>query len=131
MWRDFEYRVLVDCPACGGLAVLSPDPEAKLRRLVCHSCPKRMDLPGWTNALYGLELRLQITTRLGTLEALNEDHLDYLADYIVRGLRNELVGFDNGVRNRSLNSRLPAWAKAAGNREEILKAIAKTRATRL
>ena len=34
-------------------------------------------------------------------------------------------------RNRSQASRLPAWAKAAGNREEILKAIAKTRASRL
>ena len=125
-WRDFEDRVLVDCPACGGLAVVAPDPEAKLRRMVCHACPKRLDLPGNTNALFGLRLRLQIETRHGTLLALNEAHLDYLAAYIGQTLRKELVSADSW-KNRSQASRLPAWAKAAGNRAEILKAIERTR----
>ena len=129
-WRDFEDRVLVDCPACGGLAVLSPDPEAKTRRLVCQACPKRLDLPGNTNSLGGLALRLQIRTRHGILLALNEAHLDYLAAYIGQTLRKELVSADSW-KNRSQASRLPAWAKAAGNRGEILKAIAKARASRL
>jgi len=125
-WRDFEDRVLVDCPACGGLAVVAPDPEARLRRMVCTACPKRLDLPGNTNALFGLALRLQVHTRHGTLLALNEAHLDYLAAYIGQTLRTELVSADSW-KNRSQASRLPAWAKAAGNRGEILKAIAKSR----
>lgn len=129
-WSDFEDRVLVSCPACGGVAVVSPDPEAKVRRFVCQACPKRDKLPGNTNYLYGLELRLVIPTRHGNLVALNEAHLDYLAAYIGQTLRKELVSADS-VRNRSQASRLPAWAKAAGNREEILKAIARTRASRL
>ena len=54
----------------------------------------------------------------------------YLAAYIGQTLRKELVSADSW-KNRSQASRLPAWAKAAGNREEILKAIAKTRASRL
>jgi hypothetical protein len=129
-WRDFEERVLVDCPACGGLAVVAPDAGAGLRRMVCHACPKRLELPGNTNALFGLRLRLQVETRHGTLLALNEAHLDYLAAYLGQTLRKELVSADSW-KNRSQASRLPAWAKAAGNREEILKAIGKTRASRL
>jgi len=129
-WRDFEDRVLVNCPACGGLAVVSPDPGAKVRRFVCQACPKRDQLPGNTNALFGLELRLVVPTRHGNLLALNEAHLDYLAAYIGQTLRKELISADSW-KNRSQASRLPAWAKAAGNREEILKAIAKTRAARL
>jgi hypothetical protein len=129
-WRDFEYRVLVNCPACGGVAVVSPDSAAKLRRFVCQACPKRDELPGNTNSLCGLELRLVIPTRHGNLVALNEAHLDYLAAYIGQTLRKELVSPDSW-KNRSQASRLPAWAKAAGNREEILKAIARTRASRL
>ena len=125
-WSDFEDRVLVNCPACGGLAVVSPDPEAGLRRMVCQACPKRLELPGNTNALFGLELRLVVPTRHGNLVALNEAHLDYLAAYIGQTLRQELVSPDSW-KNRSQASRLPAWAKAAGHRDEILKAIAKTR----
>ena len=95
-------------------------------RFVCQACPKRDELPGNTNYLYGLELRLVIPTRHGTLLALNEAHLDYLAAYIGQTLRTELVSADSW-KNRSQASRLPAWAKAAGNRGEILKAIAKSR----
>ncbi|MNL74868.1 hypothetical protein D3C87_2005750 [compost metagenome] len=59
--------------------------------------------------------------------AWNEDHLDYLERYLAGGLREETPAREGGVRNASIVSRLPAWAKAAKNRDEMLKAIARVR----
>jgi hypothetical protein len=62
---------------------------------------------------------------------VNEDHLDYLEHYLAGGLREETPASEGGVRNASIVSRLPSWAKAAKNRDEVLKAIVRVRRDRL
>jgi hypothetical protein len=101
------------------------------RRMVCQSCPKRLEQPyqALSNPAMGLAPRLQVATRHGVLVAWNEAHLDYLESYIAGHLRREQVG--DGVRNRSVLSRLPAWVKSAKNRDELIKAIARLRRERL
>jgi hypothetical protein len=78
-------------------------------------------------ARQGLPLRLCAESRHGLPVAFNEAHLDYLESYVRDPLRREAVE-PGGFRNRSIASRLPRWVKAAGNRDEVLKLIAKMRA---
>ena len=138
----FGRRLLVDCPACGGGAVIHVgDPGDRsvgvaARRLVCEACGLTRDQPETpTGALadpfMGRPPRLRAETRHGTLIAWNEDHLDYLERYLAGGLREETPASEGGVRNASIVSRLPAWAKAAKYRDEVLKAIARVRRERL
>lgn len=141
---DFMDSFLVDCPACGGLAVIRPtspparadnpvyDIESRARRLTCTACGKTLHQPatplGQVNRpTMDLPLRLRAHTRHGDLIAFNLEHLDYLERYLAGTLRTETPDPRGWVRNASVVSRLPAWAKSAKNREEVLKAIAKAR----
>ena len=106
------------------------------RRLVCEACGLTRDQPATPMGVIndpwmGRPPRLRAETRHGTLVAWNEDHLDYLEHYLAGGLREEAPASKGGVRNASIVSRLPAWAKAAKNRDEVLKAIARVRRDRL
>ena len=140
---SFGDRLVVDCPSCGGMAVITPlDPETSERdldsaprRMLCRACgavreQPRTPLGQFITPFMGLVPRLRAQTRHGELIAWNEDHLDYLEQYLSGRLRIETVE-DGGVRNASVVSRLPAWAKSARNRDEILKAIAKVRREKL
>lgn len=140
---DFIDRLLVDCPACGGKAVVTPtappapgmSADTAARRLVCHDCAYTRDqeqtpMGRFTRPSMGQTLRLRAVTRHGELVAWNEDHLDYLEHYLAGRLRSE-THEDGGIRNRSIISRLPAWVKSAKNRDEVLKAIAKLRREKL
>jgi hypothetical protein len=138
----FGRRLLVDCPTCGGKAVIHVgDPgarpvDAAARRLVCEACGLTRDQPEAPmgvvlDPFMGRPPRLRAETRHGALIAWNEDHLDYLERYLAGGLREETPAPEDGVRNASIVSRLPAWAKAARNRDEVLKAIARLRRERL
>jgi hypothetical protein len=125
------------------MAVITPlDPETSERdrdpaprRMLCRACgavreQPRTPLGQFITPFMGLVPRLRAQTRHGELIAWNEDHLDYLEQYLSGRLRIETVE-DGGVRNASVVSRLPAWAKSAKNRDEILKAIAKVRREKL
>lgn len=142
--HDFMDSFLVDCPVCGGLAVIaltSPqarpdnpiyDIESRARRMTCTACGKTQDQPatplGEVNRpTMGLALRLRAETRHGVLIAFNLAHLDYMERYLAGTLRTESPDPRGWVRNSSIVSRLPAWAKASKNRAEVLKAIAKAR----
>lgn len=137
-------RILVDCPACGGLAVIAPTEPPKFpdkpaydidflaRRMTCTACGKVREqahtaMGALANPTMGLPLRMRAQTRHGDLLAWNEAHLDYIETWLSGTLREETRPSGGGVRNRSIVSRLPAWAKAARNRDELLKAIAKAR----
>jgi len=142
--RDsFGDRLVVDCPSCGGKAVITTlDPDAPgrdrdsaPRRMLCHACGTVREQPQTPlgqlmTPFMGLTPRLRAQTRHGELVAWNEDHLDYLEQHLSGRLRIETVQ-EGGLRNASVVSRLPAWAKAAKNRDEILKAIAKVRREKL
>jgi len=84
---------------------------------------------GADSVALGLPLWLRAETRHGVLYAYNAAHLAYIADYLVGTLREERPD-DTGLRNRSIVSRLPRWAKLARNREDVLRAIERAR-TRL
>lgn len=140
--EDFLGRLLVDCPVCGGFAVILPrDPErsdaAAARRMVCRDCGATRDkaetAPGVAiDPFMGLNARLRAETRQGDLVAWNEAHLDYLETYLAGRLRVQQAPVDpTGPRNRTIVSRLPAWAKAAKNRSEVLKAIARLKVKKI
>jgi len=134
-------RILVDCPRCGGLAVITLDVDEGTeaigwavprhhgaRRAVCTACAfsRRQGWRSWARPTMGLPLRLRGTGRQGLLAAYNEDHLAYIEAYVRDPLRRE-AGAPGGFRNASIASRLPRWVKAAHNRAEVLKLIARMR----
>jgi predicted RNA-binding Zn-ribbon protein involved in translation (DUF1610 family) len=132
----FMNRILVDCPSCGGCAVVRTEEEAgpadiahAPRRMTCLSCGAHRVQPRakFARPEMGLKLRLAAECRHGLLWAYNEEHLAYLEAYVASADRRERVE-PGGPRNRSILSRLPAWAKGAGNRDEVLKLIARMRA---
>jgi hypothetical protein len=72
-----------------------------------------------------LPLRLQARTRHGVLYAYNAVHLDWIEAFVAAPLRERRIA--TGRANRSIASRLPAWVKAAKNREDVLRALARMR----
>lgn len=72
----------------------------------------------------GLELWLQAPCKGETLWAYHEAHLDYLERYVAAGIREQVPN-----RNGSLASRLPAWIKSAKNRDDVLRALSRMRAS--
>jgi hypothetical protein len=66
-----------------------------------------------------------VATQRGVLFAYNADHLAWIKGFVAAGLRERRVG--NGMSNRSIASRLPAWSKAAKNREEVVRALTRLR----
>ena len=132
--EDFIDRILVDCPVCGGLAIVRPETgdHADLvfgpRRMTCTACGAHRTRPAsaLSAPAMDLPLRLVADSRHGTLHAFNEAHLDHIEAWVRSDLRREQIQ-EGGPRNRTIPSRLPAWVKAAGNRAEVLKLIARMR----
>ena len=144
---DFMDRAVVDCPRCDGYATVTTPgerPEDRTshqwltfgpKRMVCRDCGASTDQPETPMGVLarptmGLTPRLRAETRHGVLVALNEAELDYLEAYVGGRLREEVVE-PGGPKNRTVISRLPTWAKASKNRDEVLRAIRKVRETRL
>ena len=61
------------------------------------------------------------------LWALNERHLEYLADYVAEKQRER--EFPSPPGSRQLAYKLPKWMKLAKNRDEVLRTIDRLRAT--
>lgn len=77
-------------------------------------------------SVFGLPLWLTVQCCGGkTLWALNRTHLDLLQEYVGARLRER--GPQPG--GMTLVARLPNWLKAAGNRDEVLRAISRLRAS--
>lgn len=137
-WTFFD-PVLVDCPGCGRCArvrVVEPvgdeTPYRRMmfgaRRMTCGHCATVRDQPSvaLSNPNLSLPLRLRAQTRHGDLAFYNLDHLDYVRAYLADTRRTE-THTETGPRNRSVFSRLPAWAKRAGARDEVVAALDKAR----
>ena len=143
--RTYFDRVLVRCPRCDRRATVrniedagTADRPYGLYRLQCESCAHREDLaPTWyafgnvrgqaVDPFFGAPLFLQFDTRLGTMFAYSEAHLEWLERFVSAELR-ERTHLD-GHANSSMASRLPRWMKLAKNRNEVLQAIRRLRAT--
>ena len=109
------------------------------RRLVCAHCGLTKDRaahaypPRELDAWYEqLELWLQMPCCGETLWAYNQEHLDFLEQYVAATLRERTrkdgtTLSQTAARNSTLASRLPAWIKSAKNRDEVLKCISKLR----
>jgi hypothetical protein len=133
----FWDPILVDCPACGNMALVRLEEPGEswdqrafgARRMTCTACGAARFQPRTplSRPAMGLALRLVGEGRLGTLHAWNEAHLDHIEAYVRAPLRRERVE-PGGPRNATILSRLPAWVKSAANRAEILRLIARMRA---
>jgi hypothetical protein len=145
---EFYDEFLVVCPKCAKMARVLVD-EAALelmskkkteqfrnkmfapRRLVCGNCAHSNHWTGTEISVgsgvdwyFRAPLWLQISCCGETLWAYNRDHLELLEQFVGAKLRERT----NKGRNSFL-SKLPQWIKSAKNREEILRAIARMRAT--
>ena len=131
----------VKCPKCGAagrIARIDVTPtQTKAhafapRQFQCSACTHRVEWRGNAVMIGGardpylqVPLQLQTRTRHGVLYAYNAVHLDWIEAFVAAGLRERRIG--EGMANRSIASRLPAWIKAAKNREDVLRALARLR----
>ncbi len=123
------------CPGCGN-DLPAPDTRQNTAHLprtldiTCDGCGRENTFtPIWKPAYsaseardpaFGCELYLQKTLREGTLFAFNANHAAILRDYVSAGLR-EWKAENSGMRSYFTN--LPAWIKAAKNRDTIVKTL--------
>lgn len=121
---SFMNLMLVICPSCGEQAdVWERNDEVRLSCLHCghmqmkESGTKYVGEP--IDVHFGVPLFLQTGCCGHVLWAYNREHLNYIKDYIEAKIRT------SEGRNRSLESRLPAWMKRKQNRKEVLRAIEK------
>jgi hypothetical protein len=133
--------IRVKCPKCGGAGLIARIDAAPTRikahafaprRFQCSACTHRVEWRGSAFMIAGahdpylrLPLQLQTRTRHGVLYAYNAAHLDWIESFVAAGLRERRI--DQGMANRSIASRLPAWVKAAKNRDDVLRALARLR----
>jgi hypothetical protein len=138
----FRDRILVDCPRCGGLAVVTLEEDLGTghigwaidrrhapRRVVCTACAfnRRQSRRAWARPAMGLPLRLYAESRHGPLVTPSTRRISITSNPMC-AIRFAAKPWPGGFRNRSIASRLPRWVKSAGNRDEVLKLIARMRA---
>ncbi|MCO6004224.1 hypothetical protein NE236_04460 [Actinoallomurus purpureus] len=117
------------CPGCGLTRDWSPRPARKGDGDLYFAGGPPLAVPRLTgpgDPYFGLPLWLRRRCCGGrTLWAYNAAHLDVLEGYVAARLRERHPNTGSG----SLVERLPAWIKAAGNRDEVLAAIRTLRAS--
>lgn len=141
----FSTLFLVRCPRCGKkarvvirdeysdgpqtLPQLRTDLLFAARRLVCTHCGytaewhhRKLKVDGPYDWYFRQPLWLQTPCCGEVLWTLNEEHLDFLEEFVRAGIR-ESYG------NATVASRLPVWMKSGHNREEVLHCIEKLRST--
>ncbi|GAA2998846.1 hypothetical protein [Streptosporangium longisporum] len=144
-WYDLPAdEILVRCPRCDGRAAVLPLPGGTdrgifaPRRLLCPACGYvrgwEGDRVGWYDApedpYFRLPLWLSAPCCGHTLWAYGRRHLDLLEDHVAARHRERLLASDRDRgRPRTLVESLPDWITSAKHREEILRAVARMRAT--
>lgn len=138
----FLDEILLVCPRCAGPAVSKRlDPTARdtlaPRRLVCRRCGHLQEsrppaVAGLARVGHDDYFRLPLwlaTPCCGELLwAFNARHLAALEAYALAALRERRRDPAHGWSNQSFASRLPAWIKAAKNRADVGKGLARLRA---
>jgi hypothetical protein len=124
LWASPE--VLVRCPRCSHRASVVVDRA----RLTCAHCglARDSDQRGVcgrpVDPCFGLPLWLQADFRGHTVWAYNARHLQTLRDYVAANQRERgnTPICPGGPRSESMSmiEKLPAWRKAARNRERVL-----------
>ncbi|MBN6055024.1 hypothetical protein JYK22_24015, partial [Nonomuraea sp. RK-328] len=111
-WRlwHFAREILVRCPRCDGRALVAVHPDHRDRHAYAV---------GWLTAPHRLTC--------GGCGRVADwvPALDVLEAYVAAPLRERPVT----AGSQTMLERLPAWMKAAGNREEVLAAIRSLRAS--
>ncbi|MFF4354061.1 hypothetical protein [Streptomyces sp. NPDC001530] len=147
---DFTESIVVRCPRCERIAHVRPVPDGEgqgtrpcfraPRRLTCHGCglsrqtdSERVSL--WRSSVgpaldpyFRAPLWLQTETRHGWLWAYNLEHLAFLRQFVAASLRERAPWYDIGQK-MTVVARLPVWIKSAKNRDEVLRAVERIRAT--
>lgn len=128
---DFYHKIYVKCPRCGARAKIDKKDKEKSdlyspEILFCDSCGFIKEGKMLFNSEM-LELWLKVKCCGNTLWALNEEHLDYIENYIGAKLRERERDPNLGWHNQNMASRFPIWMKASNNRIELLKGIQKLR----
>jgi DNA-directed RNA polymerase subunit RPC12/RpoP len=107
--REVFDSVSSSCAECGRESIVPLQPH------------RRYDAGSNIDPHFGQPLLLVDAGRFGSVWAYNGEHLATLKAYVSATLRER--GANAG--NKSMFSRLPAWMKAAKNRESISKRLAK------
>lgn len=119
-------EVTLACTECGRAQVWrSAAPGVMTSSRLDHYQPGHVCIGAAVDWYFHLPLWLQLTCCGQTLWAYNEAHLRFLEQYVSAGMRERRRDGDLGWSNQSLASRLPAWMKAANNRREIIKCLAR------
>ncbi|MFJ5303462.1 hypothetical protein [Streptomyces sp. NPDC088350] len=137
LWH-FAASVLVRCPRRERIAHFerrprtAADADAEGRRLpqsrvICRSCGLCRINTG-RNQCFRPPLWLRAETRHGQLWAYHLPHLDLIRRFVAADLRERAPWYDTGRRMTPV-ARLPAWIKSAENRDEVLRAVDRLRAT--
>lgn len=124
MLRNPALPYLVECPRCSACAVIEDEPGSEVR-LVCSGCAfvrsgsiDRFDAATGMIEPFGCRLWIRISFRGNILYAYSYEHLSHIRSYIGALHRTQPRPSSMTTMNR-----LPAWVKAAGNREKLLDAI--------
>ncbi|MER5784722.1 hypothetical protein ABT104_23820 [Streptomyces mobaraensis] len=148
--HGFADLVLVRCPRCDRVARViaapgladdaephaSSSPGLPERRLVCRACGltrrhRGLTVYRWcetTDPYFRLPLWLRTETRHGPLWAYNLEQLDLLRRFVGATLRERPPWYEHH-RKMTYIGRLPAWIKRGKNRDEILRAVDRMRAS--
>ncbi|MET7697371.1 hypothetical protein [Streptomyces sp. NPDC005485] len=146
---QFVDSVLVRCPRCERIAHVVPRAEAEPgarpgvfdpRSLVCRACGlsrtwaersvmfSGSSLAPARDPYFRVPLWLRTGTRHGRLWAYNLEHLELLRQFAAASLRERDPWYEHG-RKMTYVARLPAWIKSAKNRDEVLRAVDRMRAS--
>ncbi|MEV5749214.1 hypothetical protein AB0L00_15475 [Actinoallomurus sp. NPDC052308] len=112
----------LSCPGCGHTDAWTPRRARKGDGDLFFAGGPPLAVPRMTgpeDPFFGLPLWLRHRCRGRVLWAYNAAHLDLLEGYVSARLRERHPYTGSG----SLVEHLPAWIKAAGNRDEVLAAI--------
>lgn len=107
--REVVPSISTVCSECGRKSIVSLQPH------------KLYEATESIDPHFGLPLLLVEASRFGPVWAYNAEHLAVLKGYISATLRERT----SSAGNKSLFSRLPAWMKAAKNRDSVSKRLAK------
>jgi ribosomal protein S27AE len=103
--KGVVQSIAVSCPTCRAVSNVRPTGWRSLS-------------PEASDPWFGLPLWLRTELRGREIWAWNREHLAFLREWLGATLRERVPNV-----NRSVASRLPAWMKAAGNREDVVRAL--------